>query len=991
MPVEILTASQRTEWERFPEEIDEVSLTAFFSFADDDLEQIAAHRDIHGRFAIAVSVGALRWLGFVPVALEELPEPAAALIASQLDIALSSIQPARLNAERDARGEHISQAVAISGFGPCRDADLNALRTWLADRALGHDGPLALLRSGVDRLRRDRLVRPGLTVLERLVATARSDGEHEIHRRLAPLLTPGLQDGLDELLVVSAGATAAPVKRLGQETRSVGRIGESIEKLELLRSLQAEDWDLEVIPANRRRMLAQYVRHATSQAIGRRDPVFRHPALLAFCTEAAARLTDEIVDLFNDGVGIQHAKARRALVKLKLDVADSANASVVLLGELLEILLDPEIPDPQVRQTVWQRATPEQLQLALDLAAEIKRPLEDNHVEQLGERYNAARQFAPRVLSTLRLRANPDGEALLAAVDVLRDLNRRGARKVPDDAPVGFVPRSWRPYVHPPEGGIDRHHWELCLLSELRGALRAGEIWVQGSRRYTDPERFLIPRPDWPAARPGVLHDLELPPSADDRIANLLERTAWHRDVLDRDLLADEADVTIGEQGNLSVTRLRAEPREPNVDELAKEIANQLPVIDLPDLLIEVDRWTGFTRQLTHAGGSAPRRADHARHLFAALIAQACNLGTGRMARASDLSPAQVGWTSEWYLRHETLEAATGRIVDHQSTIALAQRMGTGERSSSDGKRRRVSPESQQARALPRYFGRERGLTHYAFVSDQHTHFATRVIRTTVRDATYALDGILDNRSQLPIRIHSTDTAGYSDIIFALFDLLGLQFAPRLAGLPDTRLWITGPAHDSPAGRLLKNRLKLDLIHRHWDELLRVAGSLDQGTVTASLLVSRLHAQQRRSMLAAALRDYGRLVKTEFVLRYLTRPVERRGIHRQLNKGESIHGLEDAVFYGNEGRIRFQTLDRQSTQAAALALVSAAIVTWNTHHMNVIVERERAAGRLLDDVDLARLSPAIHAHINLNGRYHIHPDQPPRHLSPGRDTLATYR
>jgi hypothetical protein len=279
-------------------------------------------------------------------------------------------------------------------------------------------------------------VRPGLTVLERIVAAARSDGEQEIHRRVTPLLTPGLQDGLDELLTVVAGATAAPVKQLAQETRSVGRIGESIEKLELLRALQAEDWDLEMIPANRRRMLAQYVRHATSQAIGRRDAGFRHPALLAFCAEAAARVTDEIVDLFDDGVGIQHAKARRALVKLKLDVADSANASVVLLGELLEILLDPEIPDPQVRQAVWQRATPEELQLALDLAAEIKRPLEDNHVEQLGERYNAARQFAPRVLSTLRLRANPDGAQLLAAVAVLRDLNRRGARKVPDDAQV---------------------------------------------------------------------------------------------------------------------------------------------------------------------------------------------------------------------------------------------------------------------------------------------------------------------------------------------------------------------------------------------------------------------------------------------------------------------------------------------------------------------------------------------------------------------------
>jgi len=125
-------------------------------------------------------------------------------------------------------------------------------------------------------------------------------------------------------------------------------------------------------------------------------------------------------------VGIQHAKARRALVKLKLDVADSANASMVLLGELLEVLLDPEIPDPQVRQAVWQRATPQELQLALDLAAEIKRPLGDNHVEQLGDGCNAARQFAPRVLATLRLRANPDGEALLAAVEVSRTSTAAG-------------------------------------------------------------------------------------------------------------------------------------------------------------------------------------------------------------------------------------------------------------------------------------------------------------------------------------------------------------------------------------------------------------------------------------------------------------------------------------------------------------------------------------------------------------------------------------
>jgi hypothetical protein len=61
MPVEILSAGQRAEWERFPEEIDEAALTAFFCFADDELELIAAHRGVHGRVAIAVAVRCAGW------------------------------------------------------------------------------------------------------------------------------------------------------------------------------------------------------------------------------------------------------------------------------------------------------------------------------------------------------------------------------------------------------------------------------------------------------------------------------------------------------------------------------------------------------------------------------------------------------------------------------------------------------------------------------------------------------------------------------------------------------------------------------------------------------------------------------------------------------------------------------------------------------------------------------------------------------------------
>jgi len=99
---------------RFPEEIDEASLTAFFSFADDELEQIAAHRDIHGRLAIAVAVGALRWLGFVPAALEELPEPTAALIASR---AADGTLSAKLATNVGADGRTLAGSLAAPRAG----------------------------------------------------------------------------------------------------------------------------------------------------------------------------------------------------------------------------------------------------------------------------------------------------------------------------------------------------------------------------------------------------------------------------------------------------------------------------------------------------------------------------------------------------------------------------------------------------------------------------------------------------------------------------------------------------------------------------------------------------------------------------------------------------------------------------------------------------------------------------------------------------------
>lgn len=54
------------------------------------------------------------------------------------------------------------------------------------------------------------------------------------------------------------------------------------------------------------------------------------------------------------------------------------------------------------------------------------------------------------------------------------------------------------------------------------------------------------------------------------------------------------------------------------------------------------------------------------------------------------------------------------------------------------------------------------------------------------------LDGLLYHESDLEIREHYTDTAGFTDHVFALMHLLGLAFCPRFRELHDKKLFIKG-------------------------------------------------------------------------------------------------------------------------------------------------------------------------------------------------------
>ena len=95
-----------------------------------------------------------------------------------------------------------------------------------------------------------------------------------------------------------------------------------------------------------------------------------------------------------------------------------------------------------------------------------------------------------------------------------------------------------------------------------------------------------------------------------------------------------------------------------SVQALDDQIRRRIPDVDLTDLLLEVDQWTGFSHYLTHAGGGQPRTDDLLLHQHAAMVGQGTTMGLLEMAHSAGLAYDRLAWTSTWYLREETLKAA---------------------------------------------------------------------------------------------------------------------------------------------------------------------------------------------------------------------------------------------------------------------------------------------------------------------------------------------
>jgi TnpA family transposase len=809
-----------------------------------------------------------------------------------------------------------------------------------------------------------------------MISRVRERASKRLWQRLASLANPDQKKQLEILLLIPAGKRYSKLDELKNGPTRISSAGlvHALRRYDFIRDLGIGQINFGNIPKTKINYLARYVTISWAPSIARMADDRRIAVLLAFAYVYETKALDDALDVLDMLITEITAQAKRSGEKKRIRTLGDLDKAALKLSDLGDLFIQYE-KDNNLPAVIYKEITKDAICNAVEIIRKIAKPNHDKYYDELLEQYNTVRRFLPTLLKTITFQATKEGKPAQEVIEFLAKME--GKRQASfKDAPLEIVSAAWRgTVVDAKSKEVDRAGYTLCAMDNLQAYLRSRDIFIEQSERWCDPRAKLLKGAAWDQNKIPVCRSLNLGTDFDEVFGFLSTKLSnTYEAVIERLPKNDAIEIVKDSKGNdrIKLSRLEKMDEPESLKTLKDQVEKLMPSIDFPELLLEVARMTSFTEDCTHISDMGARVSEIAVSLCAVLMAESCNIGLEPIINEDipHLTRNRLSWVQQNCIRAETISKSNARIVDYHTKQPLALKMGTGDIASADGLRFTCAVRTINSGPNRKYYGSKRGLTYYNFSSDQGAGFHGIVITGTIRDSLYLLDGMQDQETCLDPREIMTDTAGASEIIFALFWLLGYQFSPRLADIGKARFWrIDSKADYGVLNDLSDHKVSEASIRKHWEDILRVAVSLKLGHVTASDLIRSLFRKNRPSGLAKALMNLGRIIKTLYLLNYIDDEDYRRHILIQLNKGESRHSLARTVYHGRRGEMYEKYREGQEDQLNALGLVTNAVVLWNTVYMQAALDHLKAQGEIIKEEDEARLSPLGRKHINFLGHF----------------------
>ena len=846
----------------------------------------------------------------------------------------------------------------------------------------------------VDQLIRQKIVVPSYNRLRQLILKVLNARKNQLVGVVEKALTPAPRALLDGLLEKATDDQNEPInryrltllKQCSQSTRP-GKIKDNIEDFVVLHGLYdsvTPALTALAVPQEAIRYYANSVIRSEIFQVSRRSAEDRYLHLIAFITHQFFRLHDALVDIFINSLQslvnaaqrdhkeklYERRENRRACLQSLVSFLDK---SLTFMETVEHITEDLTLNDGQKVASIREllRQDPQREETVHSLKSELEEDLQSQDYCAILEAKSAQMQNrATPILKALSFRAEPGAATLAKAIDHFKAND--GA--IGSDAPTEFLSSEERSAVL--DGKFHVSLYKALLFVRVMGGIKSGNLNLEHSYKYRPLDDYLISRERWTAEKTTLLERAGLTQFADPN--KLL-------DDLDAKLFAQyqHTNTRLRTGANAFVRRTKTgslcahTPKQEEKDaEPLQELFPEKRYVALSEALATVDRYSGFLDEFEHWQQRYHRSRPAKKTFIAGIAALGCDIGLGKILKISrDIDVGELENTVNWYFHPESVAAANDALLNFMDRLELPNVYRASPEvlhTSSDGQKFEVQADSLNANYSFKYFGKGKGVSIYSFIDERHLLFYSTVISAAERESAYVIDGLMHN-DVIKSDIHSTDTHGYTEAVFGAMHLLDFSYAPRIKNLKRQRLYLFKSRQDvgrsdwmaAPSGYI--DRL---LIENQWDEILRFIATIKLKETTASDLFRRLNSYSIQHTLYRALKAFGRIIKSIFILRYVDDVELRQAIERQLNKIESSHRFARAISVGNGREMAQAEKQDQEVVEACKRLIKNTIVCWNYLYLTQkIAEETDPEVRKAMLASVAAGSVVSWQHINLLGEY----------------------
>jgi TnpA family transposase len=854
--------------------------------------------------------------------------------------------------------------------------------------------PRKMLFALIDQLRVRKIEIPNYDTFARYVTKEFNEFENTQLRRLDSILTEQQLNALDQLTNTDGKSYRRPMlidlKNINQSVEP-GKIKESIRGLLIIKKLHKELSSAITelgLSSEAMRYYAIWVIKAKVTQINEmvEDPK-RYLYLLSFIEHQFKIWQDVLIDVLLKCIKskLNHVEKSVNLInsdslpeknRLAKSVLYGYETTKVSVGMVRNIVYDTSLSNDikveKVKQIVNEKPSIEEDRQNKD-ASELRQKIHD-------EQHNKGFFDVLLTLSTKLQNRVADIIKYLGFIihdsesDLCEAIEYYQSNKTTKSSPTAFLDDLEYKIVHS-DGTFNVAMYKAIFYTKIYKAIKSGAISLSESYRYMPIESYLIPKKEWDDDNDRILEQAGLQDFKD------VEKIFMQLQVLDtrfyevNQRIKNKTNKYVVVRSNGEITTYTPAIPKPDYESIVNLIGNDT-YVPILQMMSDTNAAAKFSNHFTHYKIKDSKTTPQNEIFFAGIFALGSNIGMHKLANtAIGINYNTLIHTVKWYFSLGNLYAVNNAITDYMNRLWLPDQFKKENaflHTSSDGQKRCVSADSLNANYSYKYFGHGKGSNIYTFIDERGILFYSTVFSSSERDAAYVIDGLLHNED-FKSDMHSTDTHGYSEIVFAISHLMSITFAPRIKDINSVSLvsfdQIIGDLESKDYHVLPKNYVNKNLIISNWDFVLRLVATIKLREHRASTIIKRLSSYTRQHPLLSAIKEFGRIIKSSFILEYIDDVELRQVIDKQLNKGELANKFSSAVSFANNQEIIQVDQEDQEIAIMCKTIIQNVIILWNYLELTKLIIRSDNKEKEEIMSNILHASILSWRHVNLLGTY----------------------